>query len=186
MGGIRQVQTDIEIISKIPVADDVKEKLKELSEIFEINYCVNDDYFVMRFDDGYEHVTAYVYFNEYGNIYMMQVSYFCYDDEVPTPESCHSCVEDCAFYKKGKCKLNPDKEILTHLRKEAILASKVKISADITEQRCHINVPHYHYYKSYFIEIRADNVNFGELLYNIDYFIDIYESSLIRRREMKK
>lgn len=174
-----------EVLGKIPININIKNRMKdELSGLWQVSYEEGQEYFVLQFDDGYEYIEAYVHFNEHFNIYEMDVSYFDYDNEIIAPESCHDCSTDCQFYKKGDCTTKPEKEMAEHMRKKTLKGNKVSISPDIIGRKCFVNISHNHYYKGYLLEFCVDNVNFIEILLNINYFIDIYESFIAKQKNI--
>ena len=73
------------------------------------------------------------------------------DEEIIAPESCHDCDPECEFWCEDGCLRDKaaDEEISEYLAQPTKEVGILRITPIIWEEKCYLDIPHYHYYKGF-------------------------------------
>jgi hypothetical protein len=136
----------------------------------------------LRYSDAYDIIDVLVFLNEFKVPFEVSYIRASRTEEIATPESCHGCdCEGCERYdsEKGECSITEEEveEEFDKWEKKLVDARHVVVKRVIVEDRCFLDVPHYHYYRGYEIIYRGpitpDTILAIDLLF--DDIVDIAE-----------
>jgi len=134
----------------------LKQEYPEDTYEYEINEKLN--YMEIKSNQFGEIFEIYIEWNEYQVPIKLIMTKANMDEEIITPESCHECgYENCTFYdaEKQECTITQeqiDKEI-KEWQKTLYHSEKLTINQTVIEQKCYLDVPHYHLYKAHQITL---------------------------------
>jgi hypothetical protein len=132
--------------------NDLKTEYPETEYEYEINTELG--YIEIKGSD----TIIYIELNEYQVPTSVTVTHIDMDNEIIVPEACHDCSDDCPFYdaENEQC-LRTDDIIEKEIRdwKKALFVNdKITIARIVFEQKCYLDIPHYHYFKAYSVTLR--------------------------------
>jgi hypothetical protein len=139
------------------------EYLEQFVNDLKTEYPETDYEYEINTELGYIEIKAsdtiiYIELNEYQVPTSVTVTHIDMDNEIVVPEACHDCFDDCPFYdaENEQC-LRTDEVIEKEIRdweKTLFENDKITIARTVTDLKCYLDIPHYHYFQTYTITLR--------------------------------